>query len=106
MTADQRLSHGVCFQIFNLDGRRWRSLGSGQHITIGGDMYDGRNQRRAAQPRPQQGFLPLAADGNLRESRSVIDTDEIELEREWAGLDEGLYLFATDLWRLEGTASS
>lgn len=47
-----------------------------------------------------------SADGNLRESRSVIDTDEIELEREWAGLDEGLYLFATDLWRLEGTASS
>ena len=32
----------------------------------------------------------------------VIPALAIELDRETAGLDEGLYLFATDLWRLEG----
>src|SRR5581483_11896053 len=32
----------------------------------------------------------------------VIPALAIELDRATAGIDEGLYLFATDLWRLEG----
>jgi superfamily II DNA or RNA helicase len=32
----------------------------------------------------------------------IIPAVAIELDRERAGIDEGLYIFATDLWRLEG----
>jgi superfamily II DNA or RNA helicase len=47
--------------------------------------------------------LVLWIKAELGSNRSkVIPALAIELERERAGLDEGVYLFATDLWRLEG----
>lgn len=45
--------------------------------------------------------LWIKAELGTRRSE-VIPALAIELDRETAGIDEGLYLFATDLWRLEG----
>ncbi len=84
-------------------GRLTRLADSGATVTVRFDPNVEGQTRRPPELIDVSHPLVLWIKAEVGARRSdVVPALAIELDREWARLPDGLYLFASDVWRLEG----